>query len=199
MCTICTIWHTQNQFSTQFWRQIWQCLQNKIFQFSFRSKPFAGCLTFHTSTCMLNGVQIRALGCPITNLDLFSTQIFSDWLSVYPVTLCKYFFLSPSPSHVFFKTCCEEKGWRWAQTISGVGDGIFFRWAQGHPDVPNMHKVHKEYNIRRHYSTRHVEEYAKYQGDEWKDWVAKLKTCLLMQQDVFKKASKESDAAVKAN
>lgn len=59
--------------------------------------------------------------------------------------------------------------------------------------------VHKEYNIRRHYSTRHAEEYAKYQGDEREDRVAKLKTCLLRQQDFFKKASKESDAAVEAS
>ena len=59
--------------------------------------------------------------------------------------------------------------------------------------------VHKEYNIRRHYSTRHAEEYAKYPGDEREDRVAKLKTCLLRQQDFFKKASKESDAAVKAS
>ena len=59
--------------------------------------------------------------------------------------------------------------------------------------------AHKEYNIRRHYSTRHAEEYAKYPGDEREDRVAKLKTGLLRQQDFFKKASKESDAAVKAS
>uniref|UniRef100_A0A8D2Q113 General transcription factor II-I repeat domain-containing protein 2-like n=1 Tax=Varanus komodoensis TaxID=61221 RepID=A0A8D2Q113_VARKO len=58
--------------------------------------------------------------------------------------------------------------------------------------------VHKEY-IRRHYSTRHAEKYAKYQGDEREDRVAKLKTCLLKQQDFFKKASKEIDTAVKAS
>ena len=38
--------------------------------------------------------------------------------------------------------------------------------------------VHKEYNIKRHYSTKHAEEYAKYLGDEREDRVAKLKTCL---------------------
>ena len=59
--------------------------------------------------------------------------------------------------------------------------------------------LHKEYNIKRHYSTKHAEEYAKYLGDEREDWVAKLKTCLLRQQDFFKKASKESEAAVKAS
>lgn len=26
--------------------------------------------------------------------------------------------------------------------------------------------VHKEHNLKRHYTTRHAEEYAKYQGDE---------------------------------
>ncbi|KAJ3591893.1 hypothetical protein NHX12_007023, partial [Muraenolepis orangiensis] len=59
--------------------------------------------------------------------------------------------------------------------------------------------VHKEYNIKRHYSTRHAEKYAKYQGDEREDRVANLKTCLLRQQVFFKKASKESDAAVEAS
>ena len=48
--------------------------------------------------------------------------------------------------------------------------------------------VQKEYNVRRHYSTKHAEEYAKYKGDEREDRVAKLKTCLLRQQDLFKKA-----------
>lgn len=74
-----------------------------------------------------------------------------------------------------------------------------------HRDIPTclicMDKVavHKEYNIRRHYSTKHAEEYGKYLGDEREDRVAKLKTCLLRQQDFFKKASKESEAAIKAS
>ncbi|KAM4611569.1 general transcription factor II-I repeat domain-containing protein 2-like [Polymixia lowei] len=59
--------------------------------------------------------------------------------------------------------------------------------------------VNKEYNIRRHYSTRHAEEYAKYQRDERENRVANLKTCLLRRQDFFKKASRESDAAVEAS
>ncbi|KAJ3602471.1 hypothetical protein NHX12_030226 [Muraenolepis orangiensis] len=59
--------------------------------------------------------------------------------------------------------------------------------------------VHKEYNIKCHYSTRHAEKNAKYQGDEREDRVANLKRCLLRQQDFFKKASKESDAAVEAS
>lgn len=59
--------------------------------------------------------------------------------------------------------------------------------------------VYKEYNIRRHYSTRHAEEYTKYQGDERKNRVANLKKCLLRQQELFKKAKKENEAAVEAS
>ncbi|XP_073681619.1 general transcription factor II-I repeat domain-containing protein 2A-like [Garra rufa] len=59
--------------------------------------------------------------------------------------------------------------------------------------------VHKEYNLKRHYTTRHAEEYAKYQGDERANRVANLKTCLLRQQDLFKKATKENNAAVEAS
>ncbi|KAM9305583.1 general transcription factor II-I repeat domain-containing protein 2-like [Gastrophryne carolinensis] len=59
--------------------------------------------------------------------------------------------------------------------------------------------VPKEYNLKRHYTTRHAEEYAKYKEDERANQVAKLKTCLLRQQDFFKKATKENDAAVEAS
>lgn len=59
--------------------------------------------------------------------------------------------------------------------------------------------VHKEYNLKRHYTTRHAEEYAKYQGDERVNRVANLKTYLLRQQNFFKKATKENDAAVEAS
>ncbi|RVE60969.1 hypothetical protein OJAV_G00165900 [Oryzias javanicus] len=59
--------------------------------------------------------------------------------------------------------------------------------------------VHKEYNLKRHYATRHAEEYEKYQGDERANQVASLKTCLLRQQDFFKKATKENNAAVEAS
>ena len=59
--------------------------------------------------------------------------------------------------------------------------------------------VHKEYNLKRHSSTRHAEEYAKYHGDEKANLVASLKTCLLRQQDVFKKAPKENNSAVEAS
>ncbi|XP_069819639.1 general transcription factor II-I repeat domain-containing protein 2A-like [Dendropsophus ebraccatus] len=59
--------------------------------------------------------------------------------------------------------------------------------------------VHKEYNLKRHYITRHAEEYEKYQGDERAKRVANLKTNLLRQQNLFKKATKENDAAVEAS
>lgn len=59
--------------------------------------------------------------------------------------------------------------------------------------------VHKEYNLKRHYTTRHAEVYAKYQGDERANQVANLKTDLLRQQDFFKKATKENNAAVEAS
>ncbi|XP_069792252.1 LOW QUALITY PROTEIN: general transcription factor II-I repeat domain-containing protein 2-like [Narcine bancroftii] len=59
--------------------------------------------------------------------------------------------------------------------------------------------VHKEYNLKRHYTARHAEEYAKYQGDERANWVANLKMCLVRQQDFFKKATRENDAAVEAS
>ena len=59
--------------------------------------------------------------------------------------------------------------------------------------------VHKEYNLKRHCTTRHAEDHAKYQGDERANRVANLKTCLLKQQDFFKKATKENNAAVEAS
>lgn len=74
-----------------------------------------------------------------------------------------------------------------------------------HRDIPTclicMGKVavNKEFNIRRHYITKHAEEYAKYLGDEREDRVAKLKSSFLRQQGFFKKATKENEAAVKAS
>ncbi|XP_016898365.1 general transcription factor II-I repeat domain-containing protein 2-like [Cynoglossus semilaevis] len=59
--------------------------------------------------------------------------------------------------------------------------------------------VHKEYNVKRHYSTKHAEECAKYQGDKRAKRIASLKACLLKQQDFFKKATKENIAAVEAS
>ncbi len=110
---------------------------------------------------------------------------------------------SSSSSRVSLKSCREEKGWRRAQAISGkLGDGIFFVEHWGTPTClicTDKFAVHKEYNVRRHYSTKHAEEYTKYQGDERNYRVANLKKCLLRQQDLFKKASKENEAAVEAS
>ena len=55
--------------------------------------------------------------------------------------------------------------------------------------------VHEEYNLKRHYTTKHAE----YQGDERPNQLASLKTNLLRQQHFFKKANKESSATVEAS
>ena len=59
--------------------------------------------------------------------------------------------------------------------------------------------VHKEYNLKRYYTTSHAEEYEKYQGDERANQFSSLKTHLLRQQHFFKKANKESSATVEAS
>ena len=58
--------------------------------------------------------------------------------------------------------------------------------------------MHKEYNLKHHYTTRHAEEYAKYQGDKRSNQVSSRKTHL-RHQHFFKKANKESSAAVEAS
>ncbi len=86
-----------------------------------------------------------------------------------------------------------RKSWRW---------NVFFVDHRGTPTClicTEKFAVYKEYNVRRHYSTRHAEEYTKYQGDERNNRVANLKKCLLWQQDLFKKTSKEHEAAVEAS
>lgn len=57
----------------------------------------------------------------------------------------------------------------------------------------------KEYNLKHHYSTKHAEQYAKYQGDERKNRATQLRKGLSMQQKLFQKVSKEADAAVEAS
>lgn len=52
--------------------------------------------------------------------------------------------------------------------------------------------MQKEYNIRRNYSTKHAEEYAKYLGNERDDRVAKLKACVLSQQEFSRKQAKKT-------
>ena len=59
--------------------------------------------------------------------------------------------------------------------------------------------VHKEYNIRRHYTTRHAEEYSKYKGNDREGRISSLKACLTRRQHFFKKSCKDSDSAVEAS
>ena len=82
------------------------------------------------------------------------------------------------------------------------GMQYFFVEHRGTPTCPICTEkvaLHKEYNLKCHYSARHAEEYAKYQGDDRANRVANLKTCLLRQQDFFKKATKENTVAVEAS
>ena len=112
------------------------------------------------------------------------------------------FFLNPAPVMSFSKPAVKRKVGDEHRQFQGKWETEYF--FVEHRGIPmclictDKVAVHQEYNIRRHYSTRHAEEYAKYLGDEREDRVATLKTCLLRQQDFFKKASKESDAAFKA-
>ena len=58
--------------------------------------------------------------------------------------------------------------------------------------------VYKEYNVKRHFSTKHA-EYAKYLGDEREKRVTELKKNLWKQQNLFKKGRNEADSAVEAS
>ncbi|XP_043968005.1 general transcription factor II-I repeat domain-containing protein 2-like [Gambusia affinis] len=59
--------------------------------------------------------------------------------------------------------------------------------------------VVKEYNIRRHFETKHGAKYAKFSLQEKQKIVADLKGRLQMQQKLFTKATAKTDAAVKAS
>ncbi|XP_016097781.1 general transcription factor II-I repeat domain-containing protein 2B-like [Sinocyclocheilus grahami] len=59
--------------------------------------------------------------------------------------------------------------------------------------------VLKEYNLKRHYSTKHGEQYEKYQEDERKRRATQLQRELTSQQNLFHKAKKDADAAVEAS
>ncbi|XP_026116348.1 general transcription factor II-I repeat domain-containing protein 2B-like [Carassius auratus] len=59
--------------------------------------------------------------------------------------------------------------------------------------------VLKEYNLKRHYSTKHGEQYDKYQEDERKRRATLLQRELTSQQNIFHKAKKDADAAVVAS
>ncbi|KAM3860074.1 general transcription factor II-I repeat domain-containing protein 2A-like [Diretmus argenteus] len=70
---------------------------------------------------------------------------------------------------------------------------------EAHGEEEEKVAVCKEYNTRRHYSTKHAGEYGKYVGDEKEKRVGDLKKCLLKQQNLFKKGTDEADKAVEAS
>ncbi|KAF0027117.1 hypothetical protein F2P81_019858 [Scophthalmus maximus] len=59
--------------------------------------------------------------------------------------------------------------------------------------------VLKDHNVKQHYSTKHAEEYSKYQGEARSKQAAQLKKGLSIQQNLFQMVSKEADSAVKAS
>lgn len=103
---------------------------------------------------------------------------------------------STSSSHVSLKTCRKEKGLRRAQAISGkVGDRIFFCRGGTPKCLIYIEKVavNKESDI-----ITQVDMLRSIQNTR-ENRVANLKKCLLRQQDLFKKASKENEAPVEAS
>ena len=59
--------------------------------------------------------------------------------------------------------------------------------------------VLKEYNLKRHYETRHEADYSKYENKLHDDKIQELKLMLNKQQTLFYKVNKESEAAVRAS
>lgn len=59
--------------------------------------------------------------------------------------------------------------------------------------------VVKEYNLRRHFDTKHGAKYAKVSLQEKQQMVEELKGKLRSQQDMFKKATTKNSTAVKAS
>lgn len=59
--------------------------------------------------------------------------------------------------------------------------------------------VMKAYNLKRHYETRHKGDFGKFEGKVREEKLASLKKNLIAQQNVFKKVSKQTEAAVKAS
>ncbi|XP_053281505.1 general transcription factor II-I repeat domain-containing protein 2 [Pleuronectes platessa] len=59
--------------------------------------------------------------------------------------------------------------------------------------------VVKEYDLRRHFDTKHGAQYARFSLQEKQGIAAELKGRLQSQQDVFRKATGKNDAAVKAS
>jgi len=113
------------------------------------------------------------------------------------------YILSPSPSHVFLKTCHEKKGCRRAQTISGKS-GRQNSWllSTGAP----RHVLYAQIKLRRTRNTTSdvitslAEEYMQ-NTREMRERTGSpiLKHVYWGDNIFFKKASKESDAAVEAS
>lgn len=59
--------------------------------------------------------------------------------------------------------------------------------------------VTKEYNIRQHYETKHHDKYKNLNMTQRRQKVEEMKKSLVSQQNVFKKATSLSEAAVKAS
>lgn len=59
--------------------------------------------------------------------------------------------------------------------------------------------ITKEYNIRRHYETKHHDKYKDLDMTQRRQKVEEMKRSLVSQQNMFKKATSQSEAAVKAS
>lgn len=59
--------------------------------------------------------------------------------------------------------------------------------------------VMKEYNVRRHYETKHASKYNEFSGNMRKEKVKELQRKLKFQQNLFRKVNDESQIAVKAS
>ena len=59
--------------------------------------------------------------------------------------------------------------------------------------------VLKEYNLKRHYETKHEPDYSKYEDKLRDDKIEELKLMLNKQQTLFYKVNKESETAVRAS
>ena len=59
--------------------------------------------------------------------------------------------------------------------------------------------VLKEYNVKRHYETKHAREYVTYQGQFRKDKILELKKNLTKQHHIFKNFGGQSESSVKAS
>ncbi len=62
-----------------------------------------------------------------------------------------------------------------------------------------MHMICKDYNVRRHYSSKHAIEYNKYTGLLREEKIKILENVLKKQQSVFTHINKVTDVAVKAS